>query len=382
MSEQENPQEAIADPAEIVPPASGLPDWAATSLVGIILAVGVTVLIAQLRPVAPPAQARAFAPRLVSIAEAEAAKSTLQKSGMQFVESDQGLQLVPLSAEPLPVDIAPPAYSVVASSPLPSAMPEAPIATGVLQATQKVVGPVPLQTRARIAIVIDDLGLRQNASLRATELPGPLTLAFLPYGENLQALSDNARAGGHEVIVHMPMQGAITNDPGPKALIPGLSAVELSERLKWNLSRFTGYTGINNHMGSKFTENAEGMKLVYTELASRNLFYLDSRTTAKSAARQLALEDKIPYAERDVFLDNTQDARYVAVQLAEAEKLARRYGTAIAIGHPHDVTLETLARWIPTLAAKGIDLVPVSRIISDRATPMWRLAVYDVKRDG
>jgi hypothetical protein len=233
-----------------------------------------------------------------------------------------------------------------------------------------------------IAIVIDDLGLKQNASLRATELAGPLTLAFLPYGENLQALADTARSNGHEVIVHLPMQGAAINDPGPKALITGLSQEELAARIAWNLSRFSGYTGINNHMGSKFTENASGMSQVYDALVARNLFYLDSRTTTKSAARALAIDRKIPYAERDVFLDNTQDASYVAVQLAEAELLAQRHGSAIAIGHPHQVTLDTLARWIPTLAAKGIDLVPVSRVIAARASPMWRMAAYGSRKDG
>jgi uncharacterized protein len=235
---------------------------------------------------------------------------------------------------------------------------------------------VPLVGRARIAIVIDDLGLKQNASLRATELPGPLTLAFLPYGENLQALADNARARGHQVIVHVPMEGAAANDPGPHALLTTLSAPELQQRIAWNLSQFTGYVGINNHMGSKFSENADDMQLVFAALGPRKLFYLDSRTTAKSTARAAAIADNTPYAERDVFLDNHQDASYVAVQLAEAEMLAKRHGNAIAIGHPHQVTLDTLEKWIPTLAAKGIELVPVSTIITDRASPKWRQVAY------
>ncbi len=328
----------------------GLPDWAATSLIGLILAFGFSFLIAQLKP-AQSAVVRAAPPPLVSIAEAEQAKTVLAKKGMTFVEGDDGLKLVPLTV----------------------AMAEQPVAISE---------PVPLRTRVKIAIVLDDLGLRQNASLRATELPGPLTLAFLPYGENLQALADSAAANGHEVIVHLPMQGTDTNDPGPHALLDGLSPAELKSRIDWNLSQFTGFTGINNHMGSKFTENADGMKLVLGEVMTRKLFYLDSRTTAKSAARQIALDDKIPYAERDVFLDNTREATYVAVQLAEAEALARRHGTVIAIGHPHEVTLDTLARWIPTLKAKGIDLVPVSTVIAERATPMWRMATYGARRAG
>jgi polysaccharide deacetylase 2 family uncharacterized protein YibQ len=329
------------------PASKGLPDWAMTSLVGLILAFGLTVVLGQLRPAS--SQSARPTPRLVSIAEVEKVKSELASRGLQLDEREEGLHLVPLHESATPL----------------SAIPDKPPTPAV-----------PLHQRARIAIVIDDLGLKQNASLRATELPGPLTLAFLPYGENLQALADNGRAHGHQIIVHLPMQGAATSDPGPHALLTDLPQAELQKRILWNLSRFTGYVGINNHMGSQFTENAPDMKLVFDELASRKLFYLDSRTTAKSAARTEALADNVPYAERDVFLDNDQEASYVALQLAEAEVLAKRHGTAIAIGHPHDVTLRTLEKWIPTLAAKGIELVPVSVIIADRATPMWRQVAY------
>jgi uncharacterized protein len=408
MSEADRPQAEqqetiLSDPA---PPGRRLPDWAAASLIGLIVATGFSALIAQLKPAEGARPAALKGAQLVSIAEAARTKSSLQQKGMAFEEGDEGLRLVPFHAEATaltssqgegavarqPVkpadilasaDVAAAGGAAVGPSMAPATTlppsslppPSAPPSSAPRPA-------VPLKSRAMIAIVIDDLGLKQNASLRAAELAGPLTLAFLPYGENLQSLADTARANGHEVIVHLPMQGAATNDPGPKALINGLSPEELAARIAWSLSRFTGYTGINNHMGSKFTENAAGMAQVYDALAARNLFYLDSRTTAKSAARTLAINLKIPYAERDVFLDNTQDASYVAVQLAETEMLARRHGSAIAIGHPHQVTLETLARWIPTLAAKGIDLVPVSRVIAARASPTWRLAAYGNRKDG
>jgi uncharacterized protein len=395
MSDADLPQAGQEDLQPVVS-ARRLPDWAAASLIGLIVATGFSALIAQLKPPesSPPAPVKVAA--LVSIAEAAKTKSSLQQKGMEFVEGDDGLRLVPFHADTAttvpgpgtaaasvlpakPADVTP--DEKLATADVPSDVP-AMVATPAAPLPTLPLPVVPLKSRPMIAIVIDDLGLKQNASLRATELAGPLTLAFLPYGENLQALSDTARANGHEVIVHLPMQGAAINDPGPKALLVGLSDEELATRIAWNLSRFTGYTGINNHMGSKFTENTPGMKQVYETLAARNLFYLDSRTTAKSAARALAIDRKIPYAERDIFLDNTQDASYVAVQLAETEMLARRHGSAIAIGHPHQVTLETLARWIPTLAAKGIDLVPVSRVIATRASPMWRMAAYGNRKDG
>jgi polysaccharide deacetylase 2 family uncharacterized protein YibQ len=230
--------------------------------------------------------------------------------------------------------------------------------------------------RPMIAVVIDDVGLRADTNMQSVNLPGPMTIAFLPYGDNLQLLADIARKNKHEVMVHMPMQGRDTANPGPNALTVDLSAEEIRRRLEWGLTRFTGYTGINNHMGSQFTENILGMEVVIAEMAKRKLVYLDSRTTSKSAARQLAENSQVPYAERDVFLDNHQDGTYVGVQLAEAEVLARRHGSAIAIGHPHPVTLEKILAWSKTLDAKGIDLVPVSKVIAIRQTASWRLAAY------
>jgi polysaccharide deacetylase 2 family uncharacterized protein YibQ len=242
----------------------------------------------------------------------------------------------------------------------------------------EIIPPLPPRPSARpmIAVVIDDVGLRTDTNMQSVNLPGPMTIAFLPYGDNLQMLADTARKNKHEVMVHMPMQGRDTANPGPNALTVNLSAEEIRRRLEWGLTRFTGYTGINNHMGSQFTENAAGMEVVIAEMAKRKLVYLDSRTTSKSAARQLAENSQVPYAERDVFLDNHQDGTYVGVQLAEAEVLARRHGSAIAIGHPHPVTLEKILAWSKTLDAKGIDLVPVSKVIAIRQTASWRLAAY------
>jgi uncharacterized protein len=301
----------------------------------------------------------------VPFAEAAATHESLNKRGLNFSEGDDGLKLVPLGPE-----VPPKSAKVEIASLTPKAIPED-------DSQPKLILPVlPRSSSARpiIAIVIDDVGLKPRASLQSVNLPAPMTIAFLPYGDNLQSLSDTAVRNGHEVIVHVPMQGKATADPGPNALTVDLSNAEIQKRLEWNLSRFTGYTGINNHMGSEFTENANGMGIVLEEIAKRKLIFLDSRTTSKSAARELAHTAQLPYAERDIFLDNHQDAGYVSVQLAQAEILARRNGSAIAIGHPHVVTLNAIALWSKTLSAKGIDLVPISAVIAQRGMANWRLA--------
>lgn len=216
---------------------------------------------------------------------------------------------------------------------------------------------------ARIAIVIDDLGIDQKRTRNTIGLEAPLTLAFLPYGYNLRQLSADAVTAGHELIVHLPMQPTVTNaNPGPNALLRGLSGDEIRERIQWNLSQFEGYVGINNHMGSEFSTWDEGMTVVLRELHDRGLFYLDSLTSPNSVARRVAAAEGIDILVRDVFLDNEAEPERVAERLAELERIARRRGFAIGIGHPYDATTEALSVWLPTLQGKGLKLVPLSQL--------------------
>ncbi|MDF1793366.1 MAG: divergent polysaccharide deacetylase family protein [Thalassobaculaceae bacterium] len=218
-----------------------------------------------------------------------------------------------------------------------------------------------------IAIVLDDLGIDTRRSRRAVLLPAPVTLAFLPYADGLEAQTAEARQAGHELLVHIPMQphGADA-DPGPNALDMRLGAIEVLSRLDWDLARFSGYVGINNHMGSLFTESEEGMRLVAEGLRDRGLMFLDSLTSPKSVAASTVASFGVPTTTRDVFLDNTDTAAEVELRLAQTEKVARKTGTAIAIGHPRDATLNVLEAWIPKARAAGFVLVPLTAILDVR----------------
>ena len=218
-----------------------------------------------------------------------------------------------------------------------------------------------------IAIVIDDVGLNRAKSERAARLPGPLTLAYLPYAAGLDAQTADARAAGHELLVHVPMEPeSATEDPGPNALRTALDASETADRLDWALNRFEGYVGISNHMGSRFTADAAAMTTVLEALRARGLMFLDSRTSARTRGRGVALALELPFLERDVFLDNELSASAIGRQLDLAESVARRQGHAIAIGHPHTVTLDVLERWLPQLSGRGLVLVPVAAIVARR----------------
>lgn len=215
-----------------------------------------------------------------------------------------------------------------------------------------------------VAIVIDDTGLDRVNSARVIALPGPLTISFMAYAERLDQQSAAARARGHELLLHVPMEPLDpTLDTGPEALRTDLLPDELRRRLDWDLGRLTGFVGINNHMGSKFSQSPEGMAAVMQALRARGLLFLDSRTIAGSVGSKEAAAYGVPYADRDVFLDNDQNPEAVAGMLAELERIARKRGYAIGIGHPHSGTIEALQKWLPTLAQRGIVLVPLSAIV-------------------
>ncbi|MFQ5785939.1 MAG: divergent polysaccharide deacetylase family protein [Alphaproteobacteria bacterium] len=221
--------------------------------------------------------------------------------------------------------------------------------------------------RPLIAVVIDDLGPPRGRTERTIALPGPLTLAFLPYAEDLERLTAEARANGHELLAHVPMEPLGAGyDTGPNALVTGLRENELRALLDWNLSQFEGYVGFNNHMGSRLSLDAASMAILLAEVRDRGLLFLDSRTTGGSFGWKIAAELGIPYAKRDVFLDNVIEVGAINRQLAALERVARKQGYAVAIGHPHAATLDALAAWLPGLADRGFVLAPISAIVARR----------------
>jgi polysaccharide deacetylase 2 family uncharacterized protein YibQ len=273
-------------------------------------------------------------------------------------------------AAPSPI-VAPPPVAPAQQSSLPPASTVPAEVPPAVPAWQRFAVPSPdIQGRPQIAIIIDDMGVERANADRIVALPGPLTLSFMTYAEDVAKQAAQAHRHGHELMVHVPMEpldGEL--DAGPQALLDRLPADELLRRLRWDLTRFDGYVGINNHMGSRFTQSREGMRLVLEEIKNRGLLFIDSRTIADSVGGKLAAELAVPHADRDVFLDNEQEAAAVEQQLARTEEVARRRGYAIAIGHPHDATIAALARWLPTLERRGFVLVPVSAIVRRTAGP-------------
>lgn len=274
------------------------------------------------------------------------------------------------AADSSPRDLPPVPQPAETPSPLILPPPNVAAPSGI-PAWQRYAVPTPKTGgRPMIAVVIDDLGVDRRRSERVIPLRAPLTLAWMTYAQDLPRLTREAHARGHELMVHVPMQPQGASwDPGPDVLEVGVHPEENRRRLEWGLSRFEGFVGINNHMGSRYTGDRTGMKVVMEELRKRGLLFLDSVTTDKSVAPDLARSYGVPFAARNVFIDNDQSVSAVLAQLQKAEAYARKHGAAIAIGHPHDATIEALQQWLPGLEAKGLVLVPVSTIVKAHGSP-------------
>jgi len=195
-------------------------------------------------------------------------------------------------------------------------------------------------------------------------IKGPFTLAFLPYASGVKEMAAGAKANGHELIIHMPMEPMNPDlDVGAIALTTGQSAPDFENALDEAYQSFSGYSGMNNHMGSRLTQDEAAMKRLMASLKARDLYFLDSRTIHTSVAAEHAFRAGVPYAIRDVFLDHDPSYDSVMASLLKAEKLAMETGQAIAIGHPKDHTIAALKDWMETLADKNIQLVSVRDLL-------------------
>lgn len=218
-----------------------------------------------------------------------------------------------------------------------------------------------------VAIVIDDLGSSVQQLERVLAIDPALTLSFLPSGADTPGLVSRAQREGHDVLLHIPMEPDNPHlDPGKDALRVGASERELRRILVRHLDRFSSYVGINNHMGSRFTRDLDAMRVVLDELKARGLMFLDSRTTLGSQAPRLAETLGLPFAERNVFIDSDREPDAIAFQLARLERTARQGGTAVAIAHPHEMTLDALRAWLPAARARGLAIVPISYVAAQR----------------
>ncbi|MFB4392534.1 MULTISPECIES: divergent polysaccharide deacetylase family protein [unclassified Pseudomonas] len=217
--------------------------------------------------------------------------------------------------------------------------------------------------KAYLSIVIDDLGQNVERDRRTLALPGPVTMAIMPDTPHATEFARQAHKAGRTVILHMPMDPAT----GPYAWHPGTPLEELARRLDAALAKVPFAAGINNHMGSRMTAQREPMTWLMGELQRRQLFFVDSRTSAATVAAAEAQAQGLAHVSRDVFLDDVRTAEAITAQLQQGIALARRQGSAVLIGHPYPQTLEVLEKQMPRLKSQGIELIGLQQMIAERS---------------
>ena len=222
--------------------------------------------------------------------------------------------------------------------------------------------PLPKGT-GQLAIVIDDCGQWIDTEKALVGLPIPLTLSVLPHVRYTAEIAQDAAAAGKGVMLHLPMEPISHVYPGPGEITVAMTDAQIAAQTEDDAAQVPLAKGVNNHEGSEATADPRVMKDVMSVLKARGLFFIDSRTNAKTVAQEQAQADGVPNAKRDVFLDNRADVAYTESMLERAAAIAKRDGSAIAIGHPKPTTLAAIRLEYPKLQAEGITFVLAQSLV-------------------
>ncbi|WP_241242136.1 divergent polysaccharide deacetylase family protein [Thalassotalea sp. G2M2-11] len=219
-----------------------------------------------------------------------------------------------------------------------------------------------LAEQAKVAIIIDDIGYRKTDS-HVLKLPGNLTLAILPHTPFGPSLAKKAYEQNKDVILHIPMESESDKLLGPGALISSMDEQAIRDSLQASFDEIPFAIGINNHMGSKLTQQYSPMAWTMRYLKDHQLLFVDSVTTQHSKARKIARHYGVPSLSRHLFLDNQLTQTYISGQFAQLVRQAKKYKRVVAIAHPHPETVTALSYLIPQLASHDIELVGISELL-------------------
>jgi polysaccharide deacetylase 2 family uncharacterized protein YibQ len=216
----------------------------------------------------------------------------------------------------------------------------------------------------RVAIIIDDIGFSPSRAWEFLRLNIPVTFSILPRTPYAQDLAFDIHNDGHEIMLHQPMEPYdIGIDPGPGALYVGDDPETISRTIQRNISEVPFATGVNNHMGSRFTASKKAVDLALRVIQHWDLYFVDSVTCHESKAYRTAKSLHMTTAFRDTFLDIRPDERAIRYQLIRLREHAQKYGFAIGIGHPRPPTAQAIRGFFKSHLGSDITLVHVSEII-------------------
>lgn len=216
----------------------------------------------------------------------------------------------------------------------------------------------------RVAIVVGGVGIDKDGTRHAiADLPGAITLAFAPYGDNLAAETAAARSAGHELLLQVPLEpfNYPQTNPGTNTLTNNATPDENLSRLHWFMGRITNYVGVVNYMGARFTSDIGPLAPVMRDIGERGLMYLDDGSSARSRAAEVA-GTTTPFVRADLVLDADLSAAAIDDRLNQLRAIAHERGYAVATATAFPITIERLAAFAKTASGKGVTLVPVSAI--------------------
>ena len=229
--------------------------------------------------------------------------------------------------------------------------------------------PPPIESRpgirGRVAIVIDDLGPNLKIARELLALDYTLTFSILPFYIHSREIALEAHSQGREVMLHLPLEPRDNQDLKPEKgiLYTWMDEDKILAQLREDLSAIPYVSGVNGHMGSRFTEDKRSMGVLFRELKNLDLYFLDSLTTNKSTGSTVAQNVGIRYGKRDVFIDRDLEDSTIEDRLLQLAELSKKRGYAIGIAHPSHDTINTVQKMLPALEAEGIEVVPLSEII-------------------
>jgi polysaccharide deacetylase 2 family uncharacterized protein YibQ len=220
----------------------------------------------------------------------------------------------------------------------------------------------------RIALVVTGLGISSSTTSEALRLPAAVSLAFAPYGTDLDRIASRARGEGHELLLQLPMEpfDYPDNDPGPQTLLISLAPEQNTDRLNWLMSRFQGYVGVANYMGSRFTASEPAFSPMLREVAKRGLMYLDDGSSPRSVAGQIAAGNGLPFAKASVIVDAVPTPNEVDRALLRLETMARDNGIAVGVASALPLSIARIAKWAKAAESRGFLLVPISAAVTKR----------------
>ena len=216
----------------------------------------------------------------------------------------------------------------------------------------------------KMAIIIDDVGYDLNIIKEFIKLEGPLTFAILPQAPYKDYAASAALAQHFEIMLHLPMEPKEYPrvNPGPGALLSTMDPNQLIAQLTKDIAEIPNICGVNNHMGSRMTGSSGQMRQIFTILKKRRLFFIDSRTSSATICRSSAKLLKLPFAQRDVFIDHVLKPQFIRHQMKILIQRAQKNGHAVGIAHPHKVTINILRQILPEIK-KEVQLVPASKVV-------------------